>query len=197
MFQPEVLLAVDPAQERTSVLKVAAQRIPFIVAELGTDADPFMLHLYAALAEKERRQISERTKSALASRKLQGTKLGNPTSAGQSAALGRDVQMQAADFFAESLRPIIVSLQKAGVSSLRAIAIALNKRGIRTARGGKWQASNVRNILAREQRPAVDDAVAVVVHSWISSALASIDPTARVGELQIPTRILVDRISAA
>ena len=63
-----------------------AQRVPFIVAELGADADPFMLHLYAALAEKERRQISERTKSALASRKLQGTKLGNPTSAGQAAA---------------------------------------------------------------------------------------------------------------
>ena len=31
-----------------------AQRVPFIVAELGRDADPFMLHLYAALAEKER-----------------------------------------------------------------------------------------------------------------------------------------------
>ena len=30
-----------------------AQRVPFIVAELGRDADPFMLHLYAALAEKE------------------------------------------------------------------------------------------------------------------------------------------------
>ena len=40
-----------------------AQRVPFIVAELGADADPFMLHLYAALAEKERRQISERTTS--------------------------------------------------------------------------------------------------------------------------------------
>ena len=39
-----------------------AQRVPFIVAELGRDADPFMLHLYAALAEKERRLISERTK---------------------------------------------------------------------------------------------------------------------------------------
>ena len=58
-----------------------AQRVPFIVAELGADADPFMLHLYAALAEKERRQISERTKSALASRKLQGTKLGKPVAA--------------------------------------------------------------------------------------------------------------------
>jgi DNA invertase Pin-like site-specific DNA recombinase len=35
-----------------------AQRVPFIVAELGRDADPFMLHLYAAVAEKERRLIS-------------------------------------------------------------------------------------------------------------------------------------------
>ncbi len=40
-----------------------------IVAELGRDADPFMLHLYAAFAEKERRLISERTRSALAVRK--------------------------------------------------------------------------------------------------------------------------------
>src|SRR4051812_28337112 len=31
-----------------------AQRVPFIVAELGPDVDPFMLHVYAALAEKER-----------------------------------------------------------------------------------------------------------------------------------------------
>src|SRR4051812_49063611 len=46
-----------------------AQRVPFIVAELGRDADPFMLHLYAALAEKERRVISERTKAAVAVRK--------------------------------------------------------------------------------------------------------------------------------
>jgi DNA invertase Pin-like site-specific DNA recombinase len=36
-----------------------AQRVPFIVAELGRDADPFMLHLYAALAEKERRRIAQ------------------------------------------------------------------------------------------------------------------------------------------
>ena len=37
-------------------------RDPFLVAELGTDADPFMLHLYAALAEKERSLISQRTR---------------------------------------------------------------------------------------------------------------------------------------
>ena len=134
-----------------------AQRVPFIVAELGSDADPFMLHLYAALAEKERRQISERTRSALASRKLQGTKLGNPTSAGQAAATGRDVQTRAADRFAESVIPIIASLRKSGVTSLRALAIALNNRGIRTARGGEWQVSNVRNVLARAATPTIQD----------------------------------------
>ena len=51
-------------------------RTPFIVAELGADADPFMLHLYAALAEKERRMISQRTRDALAAKKAQGVKLG-------------------------------------------------------------------------------------------------------------------------
>jgi DNA invertase Pin-like site-specific DNA recombinase len=35
-----------------------AQRVPFIVTELGADADPFMLHIYAALAEKERGMIA-------------------------------------------------------------------------------------------------------------------------------------------
>jgi Resolvase, N terminal domain len=54
------------------VAGLMAQRVPFIVAELGRDADPFMLHLYAALAEKERRLISERTRAALAIRKASG-----------------------------------------------------------------------------------------------------------------------------
>jgi DNA invertase Pin-like site-specific DNA recombinase len=52
-----------------------AQRVPFIVAELGPDVDPFMLHVYAALAEKERALISERTKAALAAAKARGVKL--------------------------------------------------------------------------------------------------------------------------
>jgi DNA invertase Pin-like site-specific DNA recombinase len=39
-----------------------AHRVVFIVAELGADTDPFVLHLFAALAEKERRLISQRTK---------------------------------------------------------------------------------------------------------------------------------------
>jgi hypothetical protein len=40
-------------------------RVPFIVTELGADTDPFLLHIYAALAEKERRMISQRTKGRI------------------------------------------------------------------------------------------------------------------------------------
>src|SRR6202521_4213763 len=55
-----------------------SHRVPFIVAELGADADPFMLHLYAALAEKERSLISQRTIAALSAARDRGAKLGNP-----------------------------------------------------------------------------------------------------------------------
>lgn len=54
-----------------------------------------------------------------------------------------------ADRFAASILPVIEQLQCAGISSYRGIAEALNNRGVRTARGGRWQVSNVRNIIAR------------------------------------------------
>ncbi|WP_287326711.1 recombinase family protein [Mesorhizobium sp.] len=46
--------------------------------------------------------------------------------------------------------PIIASIQQSGTTGLRGLAIALNNRGVRTARNGRWQLSNVRNILARQ-----------------------------------------------
>ena len=117
---------------------------------LGADADPFMLHLYAALAEKERRMISERTKAALASRKTTGMKLGNPSNAADAAAKGRKISIDEADQFAWTVLPIIESIRRSGVTSLRGLANALNNRGVPTARNGQWQVSNVRNILARQ-----------------------------------------------
>ena len=52
------------------------RRVPFIVTELGADTDPFLLHIYAALAEKERRLISERTKAAMKRAKAKGVRIG-------------------------------------------------------------------------------------------------------------------------
>ena len=128
-----------------------AQRVPFMVAELGRDADPFMLHLYAALAEKERRLISERTKAALAAKKAGGARLGNPRNIAHAGALGRGVQTAAADQFVSGLMPIVLAIRNTGAITLEAMTQALNQRGIRSARGGKWHASSVMNLLARAQ----------------------------------------------
>ena len=54
------------------------QRVSFIVTELGPDVDPFMLHIHAAVAEKERNRIAQRTREVLAAAKARGQQLGNP-----------------------------------------------------------------------------------------------------------------------
>jgi DNA invertase Pin-like site-specific DNA recombinase len=128
-----------------------AQRVPFIVAELGADADPFMLHLYAALAEKERSLISQRTRAALAAKKAAGARLGNPTNLSEASILGAVANAAQADRHAANIAPIVREIQATGGKTLREIADALNTRGIRTARGGSWYASTVRNLLARHE----------------------------------------------
>lgn len=123
-------------------------RIPFIVAELGPDVDPFMIHLFAALAEKERALISQRTKAALSAAKARGRKLGNPRlDAARDA--GAAALKANADRAAANVLPNIAEIQKSGAKSLRAIAEALKARGIPTPRGRKWEAASVRNAMAR------------------------------------------------
>jgi DNA invertase Pin-like site-specific DNA recombinase len=126
-----------------------AQRVPFIVAELGRDADPFMLHLYAALAEKERRLISERTKAALAAKRASGAKLGNPSNIAAAGLCGRQIQVVAADQFAAGLLPVVDAIRRTGATTLEAITRALNERGVRSARGARWHVSSVANLLSR------------------------------------------------
>jgi DNA invertase Pin-like site-specific DNA recombinase len=112
-----------------------AQRVPFIVAELGREADPFMLHLCAALAKKERRPISERTRAALEAKKASGAKLGNPTNLCIAGSIGRIAQAQLADEFATNLMPAIRAMRNAGALTLSEIASALNARGARPVPG--------------------------------------------------------------
>ena len=125
-----------------------AQRVPFYVAELGLDVDPFMLHVYAALAQKERDLISRRTKDALQAKKAQGVKLGNPNPKA-SAKRAQDAHKASADRFAANVRPVIESIRKAGATSYEAIAAEMNARNVKTARGGAWHATTVRNVVQR------------------------------------------------
>src|SRR5215472_13928600 len=125
-----------------------AHRVPFVVAELGPDVDPFMLRIYAALAEKERSLISARTKAALAAKKAQGARLGNRTNLAEVGARGHATMRAEADRFAANIRPVIEDVRKAGALTLQQIADALNARGIRTARGGRWHPMTVRDPVA-------------------------------------------------
>src|SRR6478736_4490346 len=125
-----------------------AHKVPFLVAELGPDVDPFVLHLFAALAEKERGLISTRTRQALAAAKARGVTLGNPRLRAARKNALKAVTAEA-DRFAANVLPIIREAQRAGATSLREIAAALNARGVPTARGGQWHAKSVSNILER------------------------------------------------
>lgn len=123
-------------------------KVSFIVAALGKDADAFMLHLYAALSEKERELISQRTKAALSVLKAKGVQLGNRTNLDDARLLSNATNKKEATTFANNILPFIKQLRDSG-ETLPAIAKRLNDTGVTTRRGGKWYASTVTNILKR------------------------------------------------
>jgi DNA invertase Pin-like site-specific DNA recombinase len=114
-------------------------RVPFIVTELGADTDPFLLHIYAALAEKERRLISERTKAAMKRAKARGVRIGGLRAKGIE--LEREAQERA-----EGLRSVFEGLS--GLSARKA-AEKLNADGVPTPAGGKWHATQVIRVRER------------------------------------------------
>ena len=97
-----------------------AHKVPFVVAELGKDVDPFLLHIYAALAEKERALISQRTKEALAARKASGVRLGNPRNLHQAQAKGRNIASRKAAQHAANVLPVIRDIQASGIRVFKA-----------------------------------------------------------------------------
>lgn len=121
--------------------------IEFIACELGRQSDPFMLHLFAALAEKERALISQRTTAALAALKRRGTRLGSPSPAiggkvsaklRQAAAIARDRTWLAA----------------AGPGSLSERAATLNAAGYRTTEGKHFTPAIMSRMVRRaSQKP--------------------------------------------
>ena len=121
--------------------------VPFL-AELGPDVDSFILHLFAALADKEPAMISTRTKAALAAAKARGKRLGTPEPAGAVQRMRAARKAQAPQFAANVLS-IIRDIQAAGHTSLNAIAGQLDARKVGTANGGRWRHVQVRQILNR------------------------------------------------
>lgn len=159
--RPELTKAITLAKKERAILLVAKldrlsrrvsaistwmedKRFHFKVAQFPT-ADEFQLHIYAALAEQERRFISQRTKAALQEAKAKGTKLGGL----RDKTMKRNKALKdQANARAKKLESIVVPLQRQGVS-LAGIAAALNEASIETPRGGQWHPTSVQRLLAR------------------------------------------------
>ena len=167
--RPQLARALAEAKRIGAVLLIAkldrlARNVAFIanLLEAGVEiaaadmpeANRFLLHVMAAVAEHEAQAISDRTRAALAAAKARGVALGwsMPERAGeqrQAAFKGAERNARKADQHAANVLPVIRQIAARG-ASLRQIADDLNTRGIKTARGGLWYAATVRNIMARE-----------------------------------------------
>ena len=135
-------------------------KVHFLVAAFGRDCDDFTLHIYASLAEQERRMISERIKAALARSRNRG-RLGLRNPIMHSKAFRRRLQAAAAAALrkasmerAEAYRvPIEWALAQPGIDgkpiSFRGAGEKLNALKIPSPMGGRWSSMNVADLAVR------------------------------------------------
>jgi DNA invertase Pin-like site-specific DNA recombinase len=119
--------------------------VNFIAADMP-EADRTMIQIYTVMAEFEARQISVRTRAALAQAKARGVRL----SAAGAANLRDHTEAACARSraFAERLRGQFDSYQARGLTQ-RQIVEDLNNLGITAPRGGAWRLNQVQRVLAR------------------------------------------------
>jgi DNA invertase Pin-like site-specific DNA recombinase len=129
-------------------------KVHFIVAMFGRDVDNFTLHIYASLAEQERKMISERVKAAIAVSKSKGRKFTlqvcSPAVRRRIRAASIAVRKKAAAERLEPHRPHIewAFRQPSRYGSARPIsyneaATKLNERKIECLTGGQWTGSGL------------------------------------------------------
>src|SRR5262245_10509770 len=116
------------------------KKVDFVAADMPS-ANAFMINIYAAVAQEERRMISERTKAGLRAARERGVVLGGPKIREINTA-----RQRVSNGFAEQLRPVFADLAD---MTTQAAADALNERGITTASGGKWHAMQVHRVRQR------------------------------------------------
>ena len=117
-------------------------------------ADDLMMRIYAAMAQKERELISERTRAALAAAKARGKALGGdrgyrPAHGPDTTAAAR-MRRKAAEQVAHRLALEVAQLRAEGVDGQSALARALNERRVAPPAGrGRWTHTTVARVLQR------------------------------------------------
>lgn len=122
------------------------QGCEFVAADMP-GATKTQIHIYAAMSEWERDQISQRTKAALQEAKARGKILGKAGPAN----LKRNIEQRqaAADSFAKQLEITVTSLRNSGLTQ-RAIVEELNRLQVPTPNGRTtWSLVQVQRLLTR------------------------------------------------
>jgi DNA invertase Pin-like site-specific DNA recombinase len=156
--RPELVKALAACKRQKATLVIArldrlARNVHFISGMMETkvkfvacdmpEATPFMLHIYAAVAEQEAHAISARTKIALQAAKQRGVRLGRTG----AEILAPKYRAEALDR-AKQLEPVIREMQAKGYS-MRRMATELTKRNVKTPRRGEWHPQTVKMVMKR------------------------------------------------
>jgi DNA invertase Pin-like site-specific DNA recombinase len=124
----------------------------FVAADMP-EANELTIHIMAAVAQAERKAISQRTKEALSAARARGAILGgrrsNSQDLRQGPAASAAIRSRVAQERALKVGRQIEALRAQGHSSLRQLAAALTAKGITAPRGGSWSAAQVRTVLRR------------------------------------------------
>lgn len=147
---------LDRLSRRASfIMNLMETKLKFVVAELGEDVSPLMLHVSCIIGEAERRAIGSRTKAALSAKKRREVewKPGNPVNLPEAGLKGAASTAKMADMFAERLRPSIQRMRTSGMT-LYEISKEMNEQEVRTPRGGRWSVQSVSNLVTRLSRNA-------------------------------------------
>jgi DNA invertase Pin-like site-specific DNA recombinase len=137
------------------IAKLHDEQVDFVAVDNPT-ANRFTVQILAAVAEHERRMISDRTKAALQAAKARGVRLGGRRTGHRiedHSARGRErsvgVRIAKADAVAADRMEIIRAVQSEGIASLRGLARELNSRSIPAPQGGQWSAGQVKRVVSR------------------------------------------------
>ncbi len=133
------------------LVNLMESRVKFVCVD-NPNANELTIHILAAVAQDERKRISERTKAALKAAKARGVVLGNPNLAAvrpSDTTAARARKLQLSREWGTDIAEVIGDIRQQGIESLNGIAAELNRRGIPTRWGKNWQAVQVGRVLAR------------------------------------------------
>jgi DNA invertase Pin-like site-specific DNA recombinase len=165
--RPELLKAIEQAKRLGATLVIAkldrlSRNLTFIsnLMDSGVrficcdmpEANEFTIHIFAALAQQERKLISKRTREALQAKKSQGTQLGKPenlTAIAVQNSVATRIKNARSNPMNQQASGYIKVLRESQGLSFEKIAQTLNEQGFKSSKHHLFKAMTVKRLYDR------------------------------------------------